>query len=920
MLEKGRAFGRYVIEDLLGEGGMGKVYRAQDTRLHRRVALKVLLLPKGHTDGAQWEEAKARMLREARAAAALEHPNAVSIYDLGAVDGTPFIAMELVQGKNLHAYVGDAGAPWELKLRWLLDAASALAAAHDAGLVHRDVKPENVMVRDDGRVKVLDFGIARRATSPAQPNDPTQKPELAAGTLTGQGVIIGTLRYMPPEQLAGRPLDGRADQFAWGVMAYELYAGETPWPANDDVIATVTAVLAAPAPPLEARAPFLPREVCAAIHRALAKSPEDRFASMPELMAALEPFAAPPASHVSMPPRALSSSSSVPVVPVSSRSGQSIDPHAATAAVRPSTDKAVSMDPAPAPAASVKTSRAWVGVGMIGAAAALAFGALALSRSKSDAPATQASAPAASASAPAALSLLDLPRPASSVDAANTAYREGIQAMHDANREVAQAAFLRAAQADPAMGAAKLRHALAALFFRPKDARTTFLQATQLRAALSPYDLALLEAVTPIFEQHPSDWTLAESRLAQAAQKFPKDAELHYYLAWARQQLAQLDRANAAADAALAIDPTYAAALHLKAQVAQFAGDVPGVERAIKQCLEAAPQAATCVHARLTTYAQEGRCTDYDADAHRLVVINPDGYEGYEAAAQAGFVLGRPIDGVWESLKTAWSHADDRPFEEANDRVAMTVLAGDAKGMNDALDVLDRAVANRTEQYYRMNAAWTRVSALTELGETAKAGKIADEFLRKKDAWSQDPGVDEYAIALDILPVMYKAMLRGGMMTLADLDQKRAAWIDGWKKRVTPEVARYLWIYGYAELADTPAEAQQALDAQPPFAPIPTFRPSLLADARVGRVYQLAGKLDEAIPMLQRAVAHCDAFEDPFTLVRASLWLGEALESKGKTDDACAAYKRVTQRFGPFGARSVTSKEARAHAQALGCK
>src|SRR5262249_52301861 len=158
----------------------------------------------------------------------LEHPNAVSIYDLGDIDGTPFIAMEYVPGRGLSAYVGDSTTPWPLKLRWLVDVASALAAAHAVGLVHRDLKPENVMVREDGRVKVLDFGIARRATTDGGCAYGATAPRAAVPTLTGKGVIIGTLQYMPPEQLAGKPLDGRADQFAWGVMAYEVLCGTPP--------------------------------------------------------------------------------------------------------------------------------------------------------------------------------------------------------------------------------------------------------------------------------------------------------------------------------------------------------------------------------------------------------------------------------------------------------------------------------------------------------------------------------------------------------------------------------------------------------------------------------------------------------------------------------------------------------------------
>src|SRR5262249_4765323 len=153
----GETFERYTVEALIGEGGMGHVYRARDTRLERRVALKVI------NDRASSRDAAARLVREARAAAALDHPNAVAIFDVGELDGPPYIVMELVEGRTLRGLIGDSGTRMSARIAHLADVGRALAAAHRRGLVHRDIKPENVMIRDDGMVKVLDFGIARRA-------------------------------------------------------------------------------------------------------------------------------------------------------------------------------------------------------------------------------------------------------------------------------------------------------------------------------------------------------------------------------------------------------------------------------------------------------------------------------------------------------------------------------------------------------------------------------------------------------------------------------------------------------------------------------------------------------------------------------------------------------------------------------------
>jgi eukaryotic-like serine/threonine-protein kinase len=297
MLKAGDTVDRYTIEACIGEGGMGAVYRARDTRLGRLVALKLI------ADSAAGAEANARLLREARAAAALDHPNAVAVFDVGEHEGVPFIVMELVSGNTLRSRIGEPASLAE-RVGRLTAVGRALAAAHRVGVVHRDIKPENVMIRDDGVVKVLDFGIARRATGEGvDPTGPTHSPAL--GTLTIDGAKLGTPVYMAPEQIRGDTLDCRADQFSWGVMAYELLAGRLPWRGNDALAAMASALTdRAPREPLaEAGAP---RPVQDVLLRALAKDPAERFAGMDDVVRALEAAAAgeelperlPPAKEV----------------------------------------------------------------------------------------------------------------------------------------------------------------------------------------------------------------------------------------------------------------------------------------------------------------------------------------------------------------------------------------------------------------------------------------------------------------------------------------------------------------------------------------------------------------------------------------------------------------------------------------------
>ncbi len=284
MLKPGDSFGRYTIVALLGQGGMGAVYRAHDPKLGRNVAVKVIA--DGAEGSANAAEAKARLLREARAAAALDHPNAVAIFDVGESDGTPYIVMELVEGRTLRRAPGDGPLSIDARVTRLADVARALAGAHRRGLVHRDIKPENVMVRDDGMVKVLDFGIARRASSIVDPTGDTHTPALA--TLTIDGAKLGTPVYMAPEQIRGDTLDGRADQFSWAVLAYELLAGRLPWRGASDALAVMASALTDAADPAPLEQAGVPRGVRRAVLRALAKKPEERFSSMDDVVSALE--------------------------------------------------------------------------------------------------------------------------------------------------------------------------------------------------------------------------------------------------------------------------------------------------------------------------------------------------------------------------------------------------------------------------------------------------------------------------------------------------------------------------------------------------------------------------------------------------------------------------------------------------------
>ncbi|MCE9668523.1 protein kinase [Myxococcus stipitatus] len=286
----GTRLGPYVLRELSGMGGMGVVYAAEDTRLGRRVALKLL---RPAREGSE-QERRERLLREAKAMARLAHPNVLPLFDLGSSEGLDFLAMEWVEGTTLAGWLRERERPWRDVLSLFLEAGAGLAAAHRQGLVHRDFKPSNVLVGRDGRPRVMDFGIARWESPPREPVDeasgaeavdPGDDSDATRTGLTRAGVSPGTPAYMSPEQRRGLTVDARSDQYSFCVALYEALHGERPLPEQRP---------GAPVSPGGGRrkSPRLPRHVRRALARGLASTPDARHPSMEALLSALRPRSA----------------------------------------------------------------------------------------------------------------------------------------------------------------------------------------------------------------------------------------------------------------------------------------------------------------------------------------------------------------------------------------------------------------------------------------------------------------------------------------------------------------------------------------------------------------------------------------------------------------------------------------------------
>src|SRR5262245_52483797 len=275
----GQSIGSYKILALLGRGGMGVVYRARDERLRRDVAIKVLPASLAHD-----ADRLSRFEQEAHATSALNHPNILTIHDIGTHEGAPFIVSELLEGEELRAQLEPGALPVRRALEYAQQITQGLAAAYEKGIVHRDLKPENLFVTKDGRVKILDFGLAKLRPAQAGPVDndaPTQK------KITDPGVVMGTVGYMSPEQVRGHETDHRSDIFAFGVILYEMLSGQRAF-HGASAIEVMNAILKEEPSELSEMNTKIGPQLERLVRRCLEKQPERRFQTAYDLGYALE--------------------------------------------------------------------------------------------------------------------------------------------------------------------------------------------------------------------------------------------------------------------------------------------------------------------------------------------------------------------------------------------------------------------------------------------------------------------------------------------------------------------------------------------------------------------------------------------------------------------------------------------------------
>ncbi len=874
----GDKFGRFEVRGELGRGGMGIVYVAIDATLGREVALKVL-------PASDDIERRRRFLREARSAAAVTHPGIATVYDVGEHDGAVFIAMELVRGKTLRAWLDDNRViPIVEAQRIGRSIARTLAKAHELGVVHRDLKPENAMLTIDGDVKLLDFGLAKFVGPHLSDSS-----DGGSTSETQEGRIMGTPCYMSPEQARGLPIDARSDVFSFGVMFYELLTGRRPFSGATSVDLLASITRDEPTAVIEV-VPGISENVARVVTRCLRKASADRYADAGELATDLE--------------KACMATADKPLV----LQNEVTSTATATEATR-------------AKRLSRRNTGTAVGLSLIAAAGFAAWHMSSDAALKSGALAS----PVTSISSVMTREITTS-APSSRADAVES-YRKAQAEFRHGSPWVS--ILLHAVEQDPTLVEAHVQIAASRLFHVNAElTREHYRRAVDLSESLHEKDRVLLDAVEPLVLQQPSDWAESIRRFSKAVEKFPNDAHFWFYLATATANFEDFGKANEHVAHAIRLDPEFAYARSSLAMNMAYEGRFEAAEEAAEKCLKVVPESILCMDLISRLRLREGRCEAMAAIGRRMIAAGESRNLGEIVLARSLAARSQPLATVEQAIDQAEASRLGSPSPNTivikkqflAYRALARMLAGDFEGAELRARELETLSQTSRMQEERGAVAKLLAQVLLETGKIREAGDVVMRFLDRRDAWEPNPSAEDVAVAQDATPFLLFAAAEAEQLSVAARVSRRDAWLRDWEARVTPVARNYLWMHAYASTAYSAEEAKSALDVLSRQAPLPPFRPETLADAYVGRTYLLTGRTDDAITWLGQATQSCAALQFPFEQTRAFLWLGQAKESKGDTKGACGAYRVVLDRWGQAKPKSVSAEHARARVSALGCR
>jgi serine/threonine protein kinase/tetratricopeptide (TPR) repeat protein len=857
--------GRFVIIERLGQGGMGVVYRARDEKLERDVALKVL-----GDDLVGDERFRQRLLREARAAAAINHPAIAVVYDVGEEDDFVFIAMELVDGVTLRERMAaerlDTGDAFEIAI----EVSGALVKAHEAGIVHRDIKPENIMITSTG-VKVLDFGIARlEGRRDDAPVDSNAETAVAPTKLTGDGAVLGTPGYMSPEQMLGLEIDHTTDLFALGVTLYEMLGEALPFAGTTMMEIAVSVARDEPAP-LSDHFPRAWPSLERTLDMCLAKERELRVDSATMLKERLEThlaeWRAGPPSQVSK----------------------------------------------PAPKASTRHRRLRVGATALATAVVVLGVYWRIEPFELPGPAPHASASASATVVPTAITAL--PEPKTNSKEALAAYQRALASFRASAWAPARAELDTAIGLDPDFAAAHLRIALfyASTDVSSEQARSSYRIAQEQREQLSPRMQRLLDALRPQLVQSPANWIEYHEALASAAADYPGDAELHFLASVTVNRLGHAETALKFARRAVELDDKYGDAWQTVAIALSMMGRLDEAVEVLGQCIDNVPTSLDCLADRMMLNSRIGECDAAFEDAQAAVRRYADG-RNYARLGRLAAATGKPEAAIQEAFRQAARHyaePEQGRWPIVNDvalliyRGALVAAAERSKAVIEAVDHLD----NRG---VRVGALVARLRILEEIGQAKRAGAEAQAFHAARAAFAGSAHVNARN---DGTPALLAFMYRGGVLDRTDLVAKRTQWLALWSERHGS--LDDLWMHGHLAMIADEDDAKAAVAARPKDFSVDKLQRGGAARGMLGRVHLLAGDVDVAVHHLRAATRECDIMVRPVRHVQYHLLLGEALEKSDDTAGACEAYRYVVRRWG--GSPSVSAAAAKKRRAALKC-
>jgi serine/threonine-protein kinase len=957
--QEAKVVGRYLLADRIGAGGMASVHLGRllgPVGFSRTVAIKRL-----HAQFTDSAEFVSMFVDEARLAARIRHPNVVPTLDVVTADGELFQVMEYVQGESLARLLRVLAAraeliPLRIVSAIVCDVLHGLHAAHETKdeqgqplkIVHRDVSPHNVLVGVDGTTRVFDFGIAKAV-------------HRVQSTQGGQ--LKGKLAYMAPEQISQGQTERAADIYSASVVLWEALTGKRLFVADtqgelvklilEGDLEPPSKVVAEDHPDMDPMARGAYEALDLLVEKGLSIEPEQRFATAREMATELESCIAPASraevgqwveriakdvledrarlvsdlesggSGVSSEPEDLlqairsSPRSSGKIPNPSSLSDLNVG---GVPRSRPALPRMPTSEPPP-PAAPSSERLILQRMSIVGAVlVALALGGVWLARLRAQPPAGGTTATGQH------LRMVTdwTPPPGVKTDAA-AAYRAGLQAIRDGSFDLALQNFGKATAADPGLAGAHLRAAIADSMFGADvmATRQSYAKAVQFRASLGETDRVILSAFEPYMQREPSDPAESERRLIAAVAADPNDVELRVYLGLMQFWSGHLDAARATMGDASALDPLLATALAYQGAALAYLGHAGEARALLDRCIERSPFAIDCLFYRVQIEEQGGECAKEEADAKMWIARDPGDFYGYQMLAQALAGQSRPLDVVRLAYEQKWAkmYAQNRPAHEPLERARLDVLAGDFAAAEAHLRESERITgASDPGQTSHAEPAMMLADLYRETGRQDLARAVADEYVQQGDVLVTAPLADDGIISSDPLPRMYAVQWHSGELTREAFEARRKAWLEQWRKKTSGAYVGFLWIYAYADAAETREEATQALDALPPYAPLPVFAPQSVATGLVGQVYWLAGKLDVAIPRLRSAAASCVALMEPIGHTRMNLTLGQALEASGDREGACAAYEVVLQRWGKAKPSSISANRARERSVALGCK